>query len=104
MLGRDGATKPRDIGQRREPPIAAACQRNEAHGDEGAVEAASGTTSETVPSATRSSHCIRSGSGRAAEYQPRRAELAVDGDDGEERHADGRRGARGRTGRPAGWG
>src|SRR5207302_1080423 len=33
---------------------------------------ASGTTSQTVPSATRSSHCNRSGSVRAASYQPAR--------------------------------
>ena len=47
----------------------------------------SGTTSQTVPSATRSSHCRRSGAGRVS-IPARLAQRAVDADDEQERHAD----------------
>ena len=48
----------------------------------------SGTTSATVPSATRSSTPSRSGSGRASVQKPRRAQLAVHRDHGHEHEAD----------------
>ena len=49
----------------------------------------SGTTSATVPSATRSSHCRRSGSGRGVAVPAGRAQRAVDADAQQEGDADG---------------
>jgi formylglycine-generating enzyme required for sulfatase activity len=66
--------------------------------------ASSGTTSATVPSATRSSRVSRLGCGCAASKVPRRRSSARSGQQHVEHHADaGQRLAR-EAGSPAGWG
>ena len=63
----------------------------------------SGTTSQTVPSATRSSHCKQIGLRAASRYQPRLAQRAVERRDEQKRHADRGEHAMRRCPHRAGW-
>ena len=70
MVGLGAAVEAGGIGQRGKALLSPQRASFEPLGDEGAVEPLSGTTSQTVASATRSSRPRRSGSGRVGAVTP----------------------------------